>query len=98
MKNNSMDEVKGKMKNEDLIISVVIPVYNVEKYLRSCLDSILSQSFKQYEIICINDASTDGSYEILKEYATQYCAIKIINNEKRGGSLLQKLRHRCSLR
>ena len=46
-------------------ISIVIPVYNVEKYLKECLDSILNQTFKDFEVICVNDGSTDNSLEIL---------------------------------
>ena len=46
-------------------ISIIIPVYNVEKYLRECLDSILAQTFQDFEIICVDDGSTDKSLEIL---------------------------------
>ena len=49
-------------------ISVIIPVYNVEKYLRRCFDSVINQTFRDLEIICVNDGSTDGSAEILEEY------------------------------
>lgn len=49
-------------------ISIVIPVYNVEKYLRKCFDSILNQTFQDFEIICVDDGSTDKSLEILQEY------------------------------
>lgn len=56
------------MKNNNILISVVIPVYNVEKYLSECLDSIINQTFSEIEIICINDGSTDKSLEILEEY------------------------------
>ena len=49
-------------------ISVVIPVYNVEKYLRNTLDSVINQTFKNIEIICVDDGSTDASYKILEEY------------------------------
>ena len=49
-------------------ISVVIPVYNIEDYLSECLDSIVNQSLEDIEIICVNDGSTDGSLDILKEY------------------------------
>lgn len=66
-------------------ISVIIPVYNVEKYLRECLDSVLVQTFEDFEIICINDASTDGSLKILEEYERCDSRIKIINNEKNIG-------------
>lgn len=59
-------------------ISVIIPVYNVEKYLRQCLDSVINQTYKDIEIICVNDASIDSSAEILKEYEDK---IIIVNNE-----------------
>ena len=50
-------------------VSVIVPVYNVEKYLKECLDSIQNQTLKDIEIICINDGSTDLSTQILDEYA-----------------------------
>lgn len=62
-------------------ISVIIPVYNVEKYLRQCLDSVINQTYKNLEIICINDASTDNSLEILKEYAQKDSRIILLDNE-----------------
>jgi len=65
-------------------LSVIIPVYNVEKYLTECLDSVINQSFKDIEIICINDGSTDGSLRILEEYAQQDDRIIIINQENQG--------------
>ena len=65
-------------------ISVIVPVYNVEKYLHQCIDSILAQTLKDIEIICINDGSTDSSLEILKEYAKIDNRIIIINKENQG--------------
>ena len=65
-------------------ISIIIPVYNVEKYLTDCLDSVINQTFKNYEIICINDGSTDNSGEILKKYQNQYPQIKIIEQKNQG--------------
>lgn len=53
-------------------ISVIIPVYNTEIYLRQCLDSVINQTFKDIEIICVDDGSTDGSINILKEYSNKY--------------------------
>ena len=50
-------------------VTIIIPVYNVEKYLERCLDSILNQTFNDYEVICVNDCSPDNSAEILNEYA-----------------------------
>ena len=66
------------------IISVIVPVYNVEKYLSKCLESILNQSFSQFELILVNDGSTDASGEICNEYAQKYEKIKVIH-QKNGG-------------
>ena len=74
------------MKDTSLKISVIIPVYNVEKYLRICLESILNQNFKGYEIILINDGSTDNSLNICREYEKKYSNIIVINEENSGPS------------
>ncbi len=65
-------------------ISVCVPIYNVEKYLRECLDSIINQTLKEVEIICVNDGSTDNSLNILKEYAKKDNRIKVIDKENSG--------------
>ena len=52
-------------------ISVVVPVYNVEKYLKECIESILNQTLDDLEVICVNDGSTDNSLEILNDFAKQ---------------------------
>ena len=65
-------------------LSVIIPVYNDEKYLRECLDSVCNQTLDDIEIICINDGSTDSSPEILNEYSQADERIIIINQENRG--------------
>ena len=54
------------VKNDMPMVSVIIPVYNVERYLARCLDSVLEQTYKNYEIICVNDSSPDNCKEILK--------------------------------
>lgn len=66
------------------LISVIVPIYNVEKYLRRCLDSILNQTFEEIEIICVNDGSTDYSLDILTEYSKKDSRIKLINKENGG--------------
>lgn len=73
----------------DIKISVVVPVYNVEKYLEQCLNSIINQTFKDIEIICINDGSTDGSLEILREYEQKDSRIRLINKENEGISAVR---------
>lgn len=62
-------------------VSVIVPVYNVEKYLSRCLDSLLSQDYDNYEIICVNDCSQDNSLDILKKYKNKSGKIKVISNE-----------------
>jgi glycosyltransferase involved in cell wall biosynthesis len=66
------------MDKNNVKISVVIPVYNVEKYLSRCLDSIILQTYENLEIICVNDGSTDGSPKILEDYAERDKRIRII--------------------
>ena len=68
-------------------ISVVIPVYNAEKYLEKCLDSVENQTLKDIEIVCVNDGSKDNSLEILKRHAEKDDRIKIINQENSGVSV-----------
>lgn len=64
--------------------SIVIPVYNVEKFLRECLESIATQTFSDFEVICINDGSTDNSLTILQEYANKDSRFKVISQENQG--------------
>lgn len=66
------------------LVSVIIPVYNLEKYLKQCLESVVSQTLKDIEILCVNDGSTDSSLEILEEYASRDTRIRIINQENHG--------------
>lgn len=65
-------------------VSIIIPVYNMEEYLRECLDSIINQTLQDIEIICINDGSTDNSLSILYEYKEKDNRIKIINQDNKG--------------
>ncbi|MBO7244764.1 MAG: glycosyltransferase [Alphaproteobacteria bacterium] len=65
-------------------ISVIVPVYNVEKFLPKCLDSILNQTFKDFEVIILDDGSTDKSAKILDEYAKKETRFKIIHKENSG--------------
>ncbi|SKB65932.1 Glycosyl transferase family 2 [Lachnospiraceae bacterium] len=65
-------------------ISVIIPVYNVEKYLTECLESAINQDYPDYELICVDDGSTDRSSEILDEYAEKYSNVKVIHKKNTG--------------
>lgn len=67
-------------------VSIIVPVYNVEKYVERCLKSILNQTYKDIEMICVNDCSTDNSEKILRDYEKKYPdIITVINNEKNLG-------------
>lgn len=65
-------------------VSVLIPVYNVEQYLRQCLSSVINQTLKEIEVICVDDGSTDSSGEILDEYASMDSRIKVVHNANAG--------------
>ena len=69
-----------------MLISVVIPCYNAERYIAECLDSVLAQSYDDIEIICVNDCSTDGTLVILKEYLLKDSRIRLIERETNSGS------------
>ncbi|MDA3042879.1 MULTISPECIES: glycosyltransferase [unclassified Campylobacter] len=70
--------------NENLLISVIIPVYNVENFLHDCLNSVISQTYTNLEIILVDDGSTDKSGEICDEFATQDNRIKVIHKQNGG--------------
>ena len=64
--------------------SIIVPVYNVERYVERCIDSIVAQTYPAYEIICVNDGSTDGSLEVLQRLADGHPSIKIIDQANKG--------------
>jgi glycosyltransferase involved in cell wall biosynthesis len=70
---------------KNIKVSIIVPIYNVEAYLDRCLDSLVNQTLKDIEIICVNDCSPDNSLAILKRYANKDQRIKIINFEKNQG-------------
>lgn len=73
-------------------ISVIIPLYNAGRFLEECLNSVLRQSFYDFECICINDASSDNTNDILKKYQLQDSRIKILNNRVRSGAAFSRNR------
>lgn len=72
------------MESSRIKISVLVPIFNVEKYLAHCLDSLLHQTLKEIEIICINDGSTDASLDIIKSYAKKDKRVVLLNKENTG--------------
>lgn len=72
------------MEANSVLVTVVVPVYNAEKYLEECIESILSQDFPDFEVICVNDGSVDGSICILKEKEKQDNRLRIINQVNKG--------------
>ena len=67
-----------------MLVSVIVPVYNVEKYLRKCLDSIINQTYKEIEIIIVDDGSKDNSGQICDEYSEKYDNIVLIHKKNQG--------------
>lgn len=65
-------------------VSVIIPVYNAQEGIKQCMDSLLNQSFTDFEIILLNDGSTDNSLEVIKKYAADNDFIRVIDKENEG--------------
>ena len=75
-------------------VSIIIPVYNVEAYLPQCLDSVVNQTYKNLEIICVNDGATDTSLSILESYASQDDRIKVVSKNNGGLSSARNEGHK----
>lgn len=73
------------------ILSIIVPVYNCEKFLSRCLDSIISQDFVDFEVIIVNDGSTDNSYRILEDYCNKDNRFLVINQENQGQSIARNI-------
>lgn len=68
-------------------LSIIVPCYNVEKYLAKCLESIINQTYKDLEIICVNDGSSDRSLDIIENFAKKDCRVKVVNQKNQGISV-----------
>lgn len=84
-------ENRCKEEKKKLLYSVIIPIYNSDKYLRACLNSILQQVFKEYEIILVDDGSVDDSGNICDEYARKYSNISVYHQKNAGPSAARNL-------
>lgn len=73
-------------------ISIIMPLYNAEKYLSECLDSVMNQTFKEFEVICVDDASTDDTLAIVQQYAAKDIRIRILQNLERSGAAIARNR------
>lgn len=82
----TMPQLVEHIDNKKELISVIIPIYNVENYLRECLESIRNQTYPHLEIILVDDCSTDSSVEICKEYCQLDTRFKLYQKEKNGGA------------
>lgn len=78
------------------LLSIIVPVYNSAKYLRECLESLINQTYKDIEIVCVNDGSTDNSLSILNEYAKKDSRIKVICQNNGGTSSARNLGYKNS--
>ena len=70
--------------------SIIIPAYNVQEYVNKAIDSVLKQDFKDYELIVINDASTDKTEEVVKQYEEKYNNVKLISHKENKASRRSK--------
>ena len=87
---SSAEYYNNLLGKKEIKLSIIIPIYNVEKYLPTCLESVINQTYKNLEIICVDDGSTDNSYHILKKYKSKDDRIKIIKKDNNEGLLLAR--------
>ena len=77
-------EISDFLEDTAVLVSIIIPVYNVEQYIEKCLDSVLGQTYRELDVICINDGSTDNSLAVLLRYEAQDSRVRIIDKENGG--------------
>ena len=78
------------------LISIIVPIYNVENYLRQCLDSIMNQTYRNFECLLINDGSSDNSEDICREYVSKDSRFRYFEKENGGVSSARNLGIECS--
>ena len=72
--------------------SIIVPLYNAEAFLRKCLDSIFAQTYQNFEVVAVDDGSTDSSYDILKEYSKKYSQLKVVHYDVNAGLAINRKR------
>ena len=84
---NKLKKDLGPKEENEFLFNVIVPVFNAEKYIEKCLNSIIKQSYKNFKVKVIDDCSTDSSYELASEICTNYKNFSISKNSRRLGSL-----------
>lgn len=79
------------INQENALVSIIVPIYGTEKYLKKCVDSIIKQTYRKLEIILVNDGSPDNSYTIMQEYQRNDVRVKIVNNSENLGLFRARL-------
>ena len=74
-------------ENQEILFNIIIPVFNAEKYLEKCLNSVIKQSYKNFQVNLIDDCSTDSSYEVASTICANYKNFNIYRNKRRLGAL-----------
>ena len=82
-----MEKVFDTKDNKSFLFNIVVPVFNAEKYIEKCLNSIIKQSYKKFQVLIVDDCSTDGSYEIALSICNKYENFNIFKNNRRLGAL-----------
>lgn len=72
-------------------VSIIVPVYNVEKYLSKCLNSLINQTLREIEILCVDDGSTDNSAKILENFVQKDCRVKVFSQKNSGQSVARNV-------
>lgn len=86
-----MKSIKKENKDKQILISVILPIYNAESYLNRCLDNLINQTYTNLEIICVDDGSTDNSLKLLKEYQDKDNRIKVIHQNNAGPGITRNI-------
>ena len=78
------------MEIKESVVSIIVPVYKVEKYVRQCVDSLLAQTYRNIEVILVDDGSPDNCGAICDEYAAKDCRVKVIHQQNGGVSVARQ--------